>query len=215
MGQRNKNMNTGLPGSCSTHLDEKLRKREACCCCANRCCLAASAHIFLDGSTLIRLCQYSSKAELSSLRWRHAAGDVADGRTDTADAAADVAGGDVGGDAGGRGGVPLLRSALYTGREWRHAPAGVALRTPRGAPGLLRSSLVSTLGASWQAAAAAGSTSTPIWERPMDLFFFLLPRFHCQSSSAPCLHRPVERDMRSNLPWRGVELKVFYRTPAG
>jgi len=51
------------------------------------------------------------KAELSSLRWRHAAGDVADGRTDTADAAADVAGGDVGGDAGGRGGVPLLRSA--------------------------------------------------------------------------------------------------------
>ena len=55
------------------------------------------------------MCAY--KAELSSLRWRHAAGDVADGRTDTADAAADVAGGDVGGDAGGRGGVPLLRSA--------------------------------------------------------------------------------------------------------
>ena len=40
---------------------------------------------------------------------------MADGRTDTADAAADVAGGDVGGDAGGRGGVPLLRSALMAG----------------------------------------------------------------------------------------------------
>ena len=51
------------------------------------------------------------------MRWRHAAGDVADGRTDTADAAADVAGGDVGGDAGGRGGVPLLRSALVLAAE--------------------------------------------------------------------------------------------------
>ena len=74
-------------------------------------CDAASAHVAAT-SARPPARPPAGEAELSSLRWRHAAGDVADGRTDTADAAADVAGGDVGGDAGGRGGVPLLRSAL-------------------------------------------------------------------------------------------------------
>ena len=35
-------------------------------CWANHCCLAASAHIFLDGWTLIRLCHYRSKSNTTT-----------------------------------------------------------------------------------------------------------------------------------------------------